>query len=185
MVGVAAPLALHICAISSITQSAAAAAKEARLNPRSLGRRYEKNDRHGEQEEIGRRQLRVGPDAFLNSTDAADLAVWRSPSPAIAIAFLAIAWIAFCVARFIARRVFLVDLVHPLALAQGYVGLRHVVCHPCDDASARRLFRDFKRIDLSTDEGLELHVSRGSRRAPSARPSAPPSPPSRLASRCC
>jgi len=81
-----------------------------------------------------------------------------SPSPAllVALALLALCGIGFAVARFIARRVFLVDLVHPLALSQGYVGLRRVICHPCDDDSALRLFRDFKKIDLTTEAGRAL-----------------------------
>jgi hypothetical protein len=84
-----------------------------------------------------------------------------SPSPAAlgALALLALCGIAFAVARFIARRIFLVDLVQPLALTEGYVGLRHVICHPCDDDSARRLFREFKQIDLSTEEGRALAVT--------------------------
>jgi hypothetical protein len=75
---------------------------------------------------------------------------------AAAMALLVILGVTFAIARFIARRVFLVDLVHPLWLSQGFLGLRHVFCHPCDDASARRLFRDFKRIDLSQAADLEL-----------------------------
>lgn len=75
---------------------------------------------------------------------------------AVAVAFLVILSVMFAMARFIARRVFLVDVVNPLWLSQGFLGLRHVFCHPCDDASARRLFRDFKRIDLSQEADLEL-----------------------------
>jgi hypothetical protein len=75
---------------------------------------------------------------------------------AVALAWLVIAFVAFCIARFIARRVFLVDMVNPLWLAQGFLGLRHVLCHPCDDAAARRLFHDFKRIDLSVEADREL-----------------------------
>lgn len=83
-------------------------------------------------------------------------AMAATPLPAgpVALALLGILGVAFTIARFIARRVFLVDLVHPLSLSQGYIGLRQVICHPCDDDSALRLFRDFKRIDLATDEGL-------------------------------
>ncbi|HYK03154.1 MAG TPA: cache domain-containing protein [Thermoanaerobaculia bacterium] len=91
-----------------------------------------------------------------HSSGGDEPALWQSPSLALAVPLLAISWIAFCIARFIARRVFLVDLVSPLALSRGYIGLRHVICHPCDDDSALRLFRDFKRIDLTTAEGLEL-----------------------------
>lgn len=93
----------------------------------------------------------------LNATLGDVRPLWQSATPAVpvALALLAMLWIAFCVARFVARRVFLVDLVHPLSLSRGYVGLRHVICHPCDDDSARRLFREFKKIDLSTAEGLE------------------------------
>ena len=75
---------------------------------------------------------------------------------AAVVALLLIVGVSFAIARFIARRVFLVDVVNPLWLAQGFLGLRHVFCHPCDDASARRLFRDFKRIDLSQEADLEL-----------------------------
>jgi hypothetical protein len=75
---------------------------------------------------------------------------------AAALALLLILGVTFAIARFIARRVFLVDLVNPLWLSQGFLGLRHVFCHPCDAASARRLFRDFKRIDLSQEADLEL-----------------------------
>jgi hypothetical protein len=75
---------------------------------------------------------------------------------AVAAALLLILGVTFAIARFIARRVFLVDVVNPLWLSQGFLGLRHVFCHPCDAASARRLFRDFKRIDLSQEADLEL-----------------------------
>ena len=102
----------------------------------------------------------VVPQLFptLNATHGGDATIRQSASLAVpfALALLAIFWIAYCIARFIARRVFLVDLVHPLPVPPGYVGLRHVICHPCDDESARRLFRDFKKIDLSTAEGVEL-----------------------------
>jgi hypothetical protein len=75
---------------------------------------------------------------------------------ALALALLAILGVTFSIARFIARRVFLVDLVNPLWLSQGFLGLRHVFCHPCDAASASRLFRGFKRIDLSQEADREL-----------------------------
>ncbi len=75
---------------------------------------------------------------------------------AMAVALLVILCVTFAIARFLARRVFLVDVVNPLWLSQGFLGLRHVFCHPCDAASAARLFRDFKRIDLSQEADLEL-----------------------------
>jgi hypothetical protein len=74
--------------------------------------------------------------------------------PFALLALPVIGFVAFSIARFIARRLFLVDLVPPLSLHQGYTGLRHVICHPCDDDSARRLFRDFRHIDLRQEAGL-------------------------------
>ena len=40
----------------------------------------------------------------------------------------------FWIAQFIARRVFLVDLVNPRWLTQGVLGLRHVICYPYDES---------------------------------------------------
>jgi hypothetical protein len=78
------------------------------------------------------------------------------PAAVTIIALLLICTVAFAVAHFIARRVFLVDLVHPLWLSKGFLGLRNVLAYPCDDAAAQQLFREFRTIDLATDEGLEL-----------------------------
>jgi hypothetical protein len=73
-----------------------------------------------------------------------------------ALGLLVILSAVFAISRFIARRVFLVDLVHPLWLSQGFLGLRHVLCYPCDASSARRLFHHFKRIDLSQEADREI-----------------------------
>jgi len=40
----------------------------------------------------------------------------------------------FWIAQFMARRVFLVDLVNPRWLTQGVLGLRHVICYPYDES---------------------------------------------------
>ena len=80
---------------------------------------------------------------------------WSSILP-FALALLVILIIAFLIARFVARRIFLVDLMQPMRIANSYVGLQQVICHPCDDDSARRLFGAFRKIDLRTAEGLEL-----------------------------
>ena len=71
------------------------------------------------------------------------------------LALLLLAAVTFAVARFVARRVFLVDLADPLWLSKGFLGLRHVICHPCDDASAQRLFGDFRKIDLAKQLDLD------------------------------
>ncbi|HEX8172547.1 MAG TPA: hypothetical protein VF824_18575, partial [Thermoanaerobaculia bacterium] len=72
------------------------------------------------------------------------------------VALLVLLFVAFSVARFIGRRLFVVDLVQPLAPGQGLIGLRHVICHPCDEAAAKRLFHDYTRIDLRDEAGLAL-----------------------------
>ena len=80
---------------------------------------------------------------------------YRTPIGAVCV--LLIVALALAIAQFIARRVFLVDVVHPLWLSRGFLGLRHVICHPCDDLSANRLFRDFKaRLDLSKQTDFDL-----------------------------
>lgn len=96
--------------------------------------------------------------ALLPSMNTLDVP-GRSTAPPAAvtiIALLLICTVAFTVAHFIARRVFLVDLVHPLWLSKGFLGLRNVLAYPCDDASAQQLFREFRKIDLATEEGLAL-----------------------------
>jgi len=80
---------------------------------------------------------------------------WSSILP-FALALLVILIISFLIARFVARRIFLVDLMQPMRVANSYVGLQQVICHPCDDDSASRLFGAFRKIDLRTAEGLEL-----------------------------
>ncbi len=77
-------------------------------------------------------------------------------TPIGAVSMLLILALVLAIAQFIARRVFLVDVVHPLWLARGFLGLRRVICHPCDDASAIRLFRDFTKLDLTKQADLEL-----------------------------
>lgn len=111
-------------------------------------------------------KMKSGPKHFTIRTDVPSLL----PSPqelqtaralgAIAFATLVIVIVSFAIARFIARRVFLVDLVNPLWLSQGFLGLKRVIAFPCDDAAAARLFRNgFRQIDLRNDADLE--VARG------------------------
>jgi hypothetical protein len=73
-----------------------------------------------------------------------------------ALLLLLILALALAIARFIGRRVFLVDVVHPLWLARGFLGLRHVICCPCDDESSLRLFRNFTTVDLANQSDLEI-----------------------------
>src|SRR5205807_5793988 len=73
-----------------------------------------------------------------------------------ALSLLLLVGLALAIAEFIARRVFLVDVVHPLWLSGGFLGLRHVICYPCDQESSLRLFRDFTTVDLSNQSDLEL-----------------------------
>lgn len=73
-----------------------------------------------------------------------------------ALSLLLIVALALAIARFIARRVFLVDVVHPLWLARGFLGLRHVICYPCDQESSLRLFRNFTTVDLTNQSDVEL-----------------------------
>jgi hypothetical protein len=95
--------------------------------------------------------------SFANVRMTDLIAAATSMTGAVAVvSVLLICAVAFAAARFIARRVFLVDLVHPLWLGQRVLGMRHVLCHPCDDASANRLFRNFRRIDLTKEEDLDL-----------------------------
>ena len=75
---------------------------------------------------------------------------------AVALSLLLILGLALAIAQFIARRVFLVDVVHPLWLSRGFLGLRHVICYPCDEASSLRLFRNFTTVDLADQADLEL-----------------------------
>jgi uncharacterized membrane protein YjjP (DUF1212 family) len=77
-------------------------------------------------------------------------------TPIGAVSMLLILALVLGIAQFIARRVFLVDVVHPLWLARGFLGLRRVICHPCDDASALRLFREFTKLDLTKQADLEI-----------------------------
>ena len=77
-------------------------------------------------------------------------------TPLGAVSMLLILALVFVIAQFIARRVFLVDIVHPLWLARGFLGLRRVICYPCDDASAIRLFREFTKVDLAKQTDLDL-----------------------------
>lgn len=77
-------------------------------------------------------------------------------TPIGAVSMLLILGLVLAIAQFIARRVFLVDIVHPLWLARGFLGLRRVICHPCDDASAIRLFREFTKLDLTQKADFEL-----------------------------
>lgn len=73
-----------------------------------------------------------------------------------ALSLLLILGLALTIAQFIARRVFLVDVVHPLWLSRGFLGLRRVICYPCDEVSAVSLFRDFTTVDLTNQADLEL-----------------------------
>jgi hypothetical protein len=92
--------------------------------------------------------------------------VLSSPFPAFAgdsyrvaagvLSFLLIFSLALAIARFIGRRVFLVDVVHPLWLSRGFLGLRHVICYPCDQESSLRLFRNFTTVDLTNQSDLDL-----------------------------
>jgi hypothetical protein len=70
------------------------------------------------------------------------------PFAALALLLAAAWWIA----KFIARRVFLVDLVNPRWLSRGVLGLNHVICYPCDDHLEPTLFADYRTIDLSKPE---------------------------------
>ena len=73
-----------------------------------------------------------------------------------ALSALAILALVFGIAEFVARRVFLVDLVNPLWLPRGFLGLRHVICHPCDDAAVERLFANFaEKLDLDKPEDVK------------------------------
>jgi hypothetical protein len=76
-------------------------------------------------------------------------------TPLGAVSTLLVLALLLAIAQFIARRVFLVDIVHPLWLARGFLGLRRVICHPCDDASALRLFREFTKVDLATQADFD------------------------------
>ena len=76
-------------------------------------------------------------------------------TPLGAVSTLLVLALLLAIAQFIARRVFLVDVVHPLWLARGFLGLRRVICHPCDDASALRLFREFTKVDLATQADFD------------------------------
>jgi hypothetical protein len=58
----------------------------------------------------------------------------------------------YWIAQFIARRVFLVDLVSPRWKNPGVMGLRHVICYPCDDNLALKLFADYAKVDLRRPE---------------------------------
>jgi hypothetical protein len=71
-----------------------------------------------------------------------------TPLAVIAILLAATWWIA----KFIARRVFLVDLVNPRWFSRGVLGLNHVICYPCDDQLAPTLFADYATIDLAKPE---------------------------------
>lgn len=75
---------------------------------------------------------------------------------AVVLSLLLILSLALAIAQFIARRVFLVDVVHPLWLSRGFLGLRHVICCPCDEESSLRLFRNFTTVDLASQSDLEL-----------------------------
>jgi hypothetical protein len=85
------------------------------------------------------------------------------------LSLLLILSLALAMAQFIARRVFLVDVVHPLWLSRGFLGLRHVICYPCDQESSGRLFRNFTKVDLTNLSDLEL-----SRTAPQSFPNFAP-----------
>jgi len=74
----------------------------------------------------------------------------------VTLSLLLIFALALAIARFIGRRVFLVDVVPPIWLARGFLGLRHVICYPCDQESSLRLFRDFTTIDLANQSDIEL-----------------------------
>jgi hypothetical protein len=76
-----------------------------------------------------------------------------------AVALLLIVALVLAVTQFIARRVFLVDVVNPLWLSRGFLGLRHVICYPCDDDAAARLFAKFKKIDFKRPADVELAES--------------------------
>jgi hypothetical protein len=95
--------------------------------------------------------------SLRNTTAREAASVLRPASLAgLAFALLVILGVAFAIARFIARRIFLVDLVNPLWLSQGFLGLNHVLCYPCDSSAAKRVFEHSLRIDLADPAGLEL-----------------------------
>jgi hypothetical protein len=77
-------------------------------------------------------------------------------TPLAVVSLLLILSLVLAIAQFVARRVFLVDVVHPLWLSRGFLGLRRVICYPCDEASGLRLFRDFRKLDLTKTVDLEL-----------------------------
>jgi hypothetical protein len=118
---------------------------------------------------------RERPDLFVNITSAVpsnlielgsidqgsgDGSVGTLISLVLRLATVAILLVAnFWIAQFIARRVFLVDLVNPRWLTQGVLGLRHVICYPYDEsrlmptdkkrhAGQSDLLADYESIDL-------------------------------------
>jgi hypothetical protein len=60
----------------------------------------------------------------------------------------------YWIARFIARRVFLVDVVNPRSFAGGVTWKRHLICYPCDHELAKQLSAGHERIDLRVETEL-------------------------------
>ena len=81
--------------------------------------------------------------------------VWNAV--AIAAVLLLLAAIAFGIALFVARRVFIIDFHTPLALASESAGLRHMICYAPDDEAAKLTSRagSFVRIDLGDPAAVD------------------------------
>ena len=130
---------------------------EASVNTRALLRDGSADDqwewtRDGSTLSLTMRNADPVPNLVISSTLPSPFSAFGGGSyrtPLGAVSTLLVLALLLVIAQFIARRVFLVDIVHPLWLARGFLGLRRVICHPCDDASALRLFREFTKVDLA------------------------------------
>lgn len=81
----------------------------------------------------------------LSAATVVDVAVWT-------LSLLVLLAVNYAIAQFIARRVFLVDLVNPRWLGGGVLGLRHVICYPCDADRAKLLFGSYEKVNLQDAE---------------------------------
>jgi hypothetical protein len=137
---------------------------EASVNTRELLHDHSADDqwewtREGSQLTLTMRNPEPVPNFAISSPLQSPFASFAGRSyrtPLAAVSVLLILGLVFAIAQFIARRVFLVDVVHPLWLSRGFLGLRRVICYPCDPESSARLFRDFRKLDLTKPADFDL-----------------------------